>query len=99
MVYQDKALKCSDCGADFTFSANEQEFYNSKGLLNEPKRCPDCRRARKSGGQGSQGRGANRQMFPAVCAQCGKETEVPFEPRNDKPVYCTDCFRNVRQSR
>lgn len=99
MTYQDKSIKCADCGADFTFSASEQEFYNSKGLLNEPKRCQDCRRTRKSGRQDSRGFGAPRQMFPVVCAQCGKDTEVPFEPRNDKPVYCNDCFRKVNPGR
>ena len=37
-----------------------------------------------------------RQMYPAVCSQCGKETEVPFQPRNDKPVYCRECFQEKR---
>ena len=100
MAFQDKSLTCSDCGATFTFSAEDQEFYRSKGYANEPKRCPDCRQKRKSDRQGSGGGGgsygAPRQMFPATCAQCGKTTEVPFEPRSGKPVYCSDCFRKVR---
>lgn len=33
-----------------------------------------------------------RQMYPAVCAECGKETEVPFKPSEDRPVYCRDCY-------
>jgi CxxC-x17-CxxC domain-containing protein len=37
-------------------------------------------------------------MFPAVCAQCGKDTEVPFEPRSERPVYCSECYTRVRQS-
>jgi len=48
MSFQDKSLQCSDCGQQFTFSAGEQEFYSSRGLQNEPKRCPQCRRARKA---------------------------------------------------
>ena len=102
LTYQDKSLTCSDCGSTFSFTAAEQEFYNSKGLLNEPKRCSDCRRSRRSGqgGGGSGGRStANRQMFPVVCSQCGKQTEVPFEPRGDKPVYCSDCFRKTDRTR
>ena len=97
----DKTLQCSDCGASFTFSAEEQEFFHSKGYTNEPKRCPSCRQARKTERYGSsgQGYGSQRQMFPAVCAECGKGTQVPFEPRGDKPVYCSDCFRKVRPSR
>jgi len=94
MSFEDKSLQCSDCGAAFTFSAEEQEFFQSKGYTNEPKRCPECRQVRKS-----ERYGASRQMFPVTCAECGKNTEVPFEPRGDKPVYCSDCYRKVRLSR
>ena len=96
MSFQDKTLTCSDCGQGFTFSAEEQEFFQSKGYTNEPKRCLSCRQARKAERFGSGGYGNRRQMYPAVCAECGKETEVPFEPRGDKPVYCSDCYRKVR---
>ena len=98
MSFQDKSLQCSDCGVTFTFSAEEQDFFQSKGYTNEPKRCPECRQARKSARNGSSNYGSRRQMFPAVCAECGKDTEVPFEPRNDRPVYCSDCYRKVRLS-
>lgn len=91
MSFEDKTLQCTDCGAEFTFSAEEQEFFQSKGYVNEPKRCPDCREARKA-----RRYGARRQMYPVVCAECGKDTEVPFEPRGDRPVYCSDCYRKVR---
>ena len=101
MSFQDKSLQCSDCGITFTHSVEDQEFYQSKGYTNEPKRCPECRQARKTqrSGNGGYGNGSPRQMFPAVCADCGKETEVPFEPREDRPVYCSDCYRKVRSSR
>ncbi len=94
MSLKDKSIVCSDCGATFGFSTEEQEFFQSKGYTNEPKRCPTCRQARKAERSGnSGGAGGRRQMFPTVCAECGKETEVPFEPRGDKPVYCSDCYR------
>ncbi len=48
MSFEDKSLTCSDCGSEFTFSAGEQEFFQSKGFTNEPKRCPECRRANKA---------------------------------------------------
>jgi len=101
MSFQDKSLECSDCGATFTFSAEEQELFQSRGYTNEPKRCPSCRQARKSEryGNDSYSRNTFRQMFPATCAECGKETEVPFEPRTGRPVYCSDCYRKVRMSR
>jgi CxxC-x17-CxxC domain-containing protein len=108
MSFQDKTLQCSDCGQEFTFSVEDQEFFQSRGYTNEPKRCPECRQARKAQRYGNSGNGygngrygnsSPRQMFPAVCAECGKETEVPFEPRGDKPVYCSDCYRKVRLGR
>ncbi|MFC1902059.1 CxxC-x17-CxxC domain-containing protein [Chloroflexota bacterium] len=104
MSFEEKSLQCSDCGATFTFSVEEQEFFQSKGYTNEPKRCPTCRQARKTeryGGGGGYGGGGYRprQMFPAVCAECGKDTEVPFEPREGRPVYCSDCYNKNRDAR
>jgi CxxC-x17-CxxC domain-containing protein len=92
-MYQDKVLTCKDCGAEFTFSASEQEFFAEKGFTNEPGRCPACRAAKKQarGGAGGFGR-QERQMYPVTCSGCGVETTVPFEPRGDKPVYCRDCY-------
>jgi CxxC-x17-CxxC domain-containing protein len=98
LAFEDKTLTCADCGASFTFSAAEQEFFQSKGYTNEPKRCQSCRQARKAD-RLSSGGGRPRQTYPAVCAECGKDTEVPFEPREGRPVYCSDCFSKMRASR
>jgi CxxC-x17-CxxC domain-containing protein len=109
---QDKTLTCRDCSRDFVFTEGEQEFFAQKGFTNEPSRCPECRSARKSsrggdsysrgGGYSSGGGGGyerrEREMFPAVCAQCGKDTQVPFQPSGDRPVYCSDCFSAQRSS-
>jgi CxxC-x17-CxxC domain-containing protein len=102
-VYTDKILVCADCGGQFIFTASEQDFYAQRGF-SEPKRCAPCRNARKAarpeGGLGRSGgydRGP-RQMFPATCSRCGRATEVPFQPTNGKPVYCGDCFREVRNN-
>ena len=101
MSFENKSLQCSDCGATFSFSAEEQEFFASKGYTNEPKRCPSCREARKATRYGNTGSGyrAGRQMYSVVCAQCGKETEVPFEPREGRPVYCSECYNKNRLNR
>ena len=96
MDFQDKSLQCSDCGQQFIFTTGEQEFYSSRGLQNEPRRCPECRRARKAERYGNNGYRAPRQMFAVTCAQCGQDTEVPFEPREDRPVYCRECYKTVR---
>ncbi len=100
MGFQDRSLQCSDCGTTFTFTADEQELYASRGYSNDPKRCPDCRAARKSQRQGSDSfRRVQREMFPAVCAQCGQETQVPFQPREDRPVYCSNCYNKIKAVR
>lgn len=111
MSFQDKTLTCSDCNNPFTFSAEEQEQFQERGYTNEPKRCPECRQARKAdrfsnGGDRSNSYGnrnyssfSSRQTFPATCSDCGKATNVPFEPRQGRPVYCSDCYRKVRNSR
>ena len=74
MSFEDKSLQCSDCGATFTFTAEEQEFFQSKGYTNEPKRCPQCREARKANRYENSGYRVPRQMFPATCAECGQST-------------------------
>jgi CxxC-x17-CxxC domain-containing protein len=120
MSFQDKTLTCSDCDKSFTFTIAEQEDFQKKAYTNDPKRCPECRQARKNdriskggnnfnnnfgtggnsyNGNRSTGYVPGRQMFPAVCSECNKETSVPFEPRQGRPVYCSDCFRKVRATR
>jgi CxxC-x17-CxxC domain-containing protein len=99
LAFQDRTLTCVECGREFTFTADDQEFHASKGYQ-EPKRCPDCRRNRREGGGsygggGGYGRGP-RQMFTATCDNCGNEAQVPFQPRQDRPVYCSDCFSKVK---
>jgi len=98
---KDKVIHCSECGAEFVHTAAAQAFYREKGFANEPKRCPSCRKARKSqppGGGAARGGAAPREMYSAVCGDCGKETEVPFKPSGARPVYCLECFRKRRSS-
>lgn len=97
MALADKTLTCRDCGASFKFTLGEQEFYRSRGLRNEPTRCPDCRAGRRQSRYGD--RGYSRTMYSAVCASCGADTEVPFEPKQDRPVYCRDCYAKAKKTR
>ena len=105
--FTDKTLKCIECGSDFTYAASEQELHQSLGYQNEPKRCNPCRDAKRQrrgegrgrgprGGGGDGGGGAPREYFTAVCAECGQEAQLPFKPRGDRPVYCSDCFSKKR---
>ena len=104
-MYTDKTLSCRDCNQDFVFTTGEQEFFASKGFTNEPSRCPECRAQRKGSQQGGYSNAGSysggggyreREMFSATCSQCGKEARVPFQPRADRPVYCSDCFATQR---
>ncbi len=88
-MFEDKTLVCKECGEEFVFTAGEQEFYAEKGFENIPQRCKSCRDKRKS-------QRAEKKFYDAVCAECGKECKVPFEPREDRPVYCSECFANKR---
>ncbi len=103
MSTADRILTCRECGATFKFSAGEQAFYASRGLSNQPSRCSTCRNSRKTdcqadpgfvsyGGAASFGGRTPRQMHPATCSSCGEMTEVPFVPRDDRPVFCSECY-------
>ena len=89
-MYEDKTLVCKECGNEFVFSAGEQEFYAERGFQNEPQRCKACRDARTNSARGP------REYFTATCAACGGEARVPFEPKSDRPVYCSDCFAKIK---
>ena len=91
-VYQDRTLTCRDCSEEFIFSVGEQTFFASKGLQNDPQRCPSCRAAAKR----ARAVGGPREFHAAVCGACGGQAIVPFAPRNDRPVYCSSCFDKVR---
>lgn len=88
-MYTDKTLTCKECGSEFVFTAGEQEFYAERGFVNEPQRCKACRDARKNNAR------PQREMFTAVCANCGCEAKVPFQPREDRPVYCSECYTKI----
>ena len=90
--FADKTLTCRDCGIEFTFTAGEQEFYSTKGLLNEPGRCPECRALRREGRSVTRA----RTLHAVTCAICGTVAEVPFLPTQGRPVYCQDCFQQIR---
>ena len=109
MTYTDQVINCGDCGIDFVFSASEQEFFAEKGFASAPKRCASCRAQRRASGatgasgSGSYGNGGEggfsrgpREMHDATCARCGNQTQVPFRPTGARPVYCSDCFRMMR---
>jgi len=110
VTYADRTLNCVDCGVDFIHSAADQEYYVQKGFASDPKRCTSCRASRRAAREGGYDvrdiggpRGyersvdrPDREYFAVVCSSCGNQAQVPFRPRMDRPVYCSDCFRTVR---
>lgn len=103
MLLTDQILSCRDCQQAFTFTVGEQEFYASRSLANAPSRCPECRAAHRQSNRGLRngfgGRSGGmrdyepRPMYSAICASCGEEAQVPFQPRGDRPVYCSACYQ------
>ena len=104
MAYEDRNLTCVECDSEFVFSADDQQFHAEREYQ-DPKRCPSCRQAKRAGGGGygggggGYGGGGSRQMYDAVCADCGSACQVPFMPTQDRPVYCSDCFSRHKPSR
>jgi CxxC-x17-CxxC domain-containing protein len=99
MEFQDKVLKCIDCGNDFLFTAGEQMFFHDKQFRNEPKRCKACKTKRS--GLNATPVPAQNYRYPkietrAICSQCGKETTVPFRPTQGRPIFCRECFQRKR---
>ena len=108
MTYADRTLICVDCGSEFIHTADDQRYYTEKGFSSDPKRCVSCRASRRAardtgysasdlgGPRGYERSSANREYFAVLCSECGNQAQVPFRPRMDRPVYCSDCFRTVR---
>ena len=92
-MYQDKVLICKDCGKEFVFTAGEQEFYAEHGFEHEPQRCKECRDARKNRVKGE------RKYYVTTCANCGKEARVPFEPKDGRPVLCSECYAKLQEEK
>ena len=97
MEFHDRVLKCSECSAEFVFTAGEQMFFADKGFKNEPKRCKGCKAKRaEGGGVGNGGNAPMRAETKTTCSQCGKDTTVPFRPTQGRPVFCRECFQARR---
>jgi CxxC-x17-CxxC domain-containing protein len=108
-MFSDRILTCVDCGVEFVHSAADQEYYAAKEFTSEPKRCTSCRAQRRTSRDTGDGRTAGgprgyeraedrgpREFYVALCTGCGNQAQVPFKPRADKPVYCSDCFRTIK---
>jgi CxxC-x17-CxxC domain-containing protein len=90
MEFNDRVLKCNDCGNEFVFAAGEQLFFHDKQFKNDPKHCKQCKAKRVRGGP------RVRSETRTTCSQCGEETTVPFKPTQGRPVLCRVCFKQQK---
>ena len=92
--YQERGFsepqRCANCRAERKAQRNTSGYDDGGGRR-------DSYGSGGGGGGGGYSSGP-RQLYPAVCSSCGKETEVPFQPSMDKPVYCRECFQERRAS-
>jgi CxxC-x17-CxxC domain-containing protein len=101
MHFDDRFLKCSDCGQEFVFTAGEQLFFHDKQFKNDPKRCKLCKAkraglGRSAGAVAGAGLPLSRTETRTECSACGVETTVPFKPTQGRPVLCRSCFQMKR---
>lgn len=93
---EDTSIRCIDCATEFIWTAGEQAFYRDKDLLNPPKRCKDCKKAkirRIEAVELSRITGKRHRIeVKAECARCSEKTTVPFYPSQGRPVFCRACF-------
>lgn len=98
--FDDRNIKCVDCGESFIWTVGEQTFFHDKGLKNEPKRCKACKQAkseRLAAIAAAHSSGVRQRIEVSVqCAQCGQQTTVPFFPSQGRPVFCRVCFLAAR---
>lgn len=94
-MFEDKMLTCKDCGSEFVFSAGEQEFYAEKGFGSEPQRCGACRKRRKNSTNGH----SSVVLYEIVCSKCGEVGKIPFEPGHDRPVFCSACYKSIKEGK
>ncbi|MBL8180825.1 MAG: zinc-ribbon domain containing protein [Blastocatellia bacterium] len=99
----DISIVCIDCSETFVFTSGEQAFFRDKGLLNPPKRCKECKKAKTKRIDAIEiGRLLGKRQridVRAKCARCETITTVPFYPSQGRPVYCRDCYNSISSNR
>ncbi|EIJ65493.1 hypothetical protein BD31_I0684 [Candidatus Nitrosopumilus salaria BD31] len=102
--------KCGDCGNECQVPfkpKDDRPVYCRECFQNhKPAPRPGGRFGGRSGGYGGNDRGSRfgrrddrpREMFDAKCGDCGNDCQIPFKPRDDRPVYCRECFQNHKQN-
>ena len=97
--FEDKMIDCIDCFEKFVWTVGEQHFFHDKNLLNPPKRCKECKRAKNFRLEAIEMSRVTGKRFhfemEADCAGCSTRTTVPFYPSQGRPVYCRSCYHEI----
>lgn len=97
---EDLPIPCIDCSQEFIWTVGEQVFFRDKQLLNPPKRCKECKKAKNQRLQAIESARTtgtkHRIEVKAECATCNAVTTVPFYPCQGRPVYCRSCFQTMK---
>ena len=83
MEFQDKKLRCVDCGTEFVWTAGEQLFFADKNFKNEPKRCKGCKAKRASRPSAGAVMARERVETTTNCRRAGKKRRCRSGPRKD----------------
>ncbi len=94
MEFQDRILRCVDCGSEFVWTAGEQQFFADKNFKNEPKRCKACKGQARQSSSGRHGRPRAGRNSDQLFGVRSSETTVPFKPTQGRPVFCKECFQS-----
>ncbi|MDO8639662.1 MAG: hypothetical protein Q7R53_01935 [bacterium] len=89
---------CDDCKkeCEVPFRPTQGKPIFCSNCFENKNGASDSRRFSNKGGQASGWE--DRQMFEAVCADCGKNCKVPFKPSGEKPVFCSNCFGDKKNA-
>lgn len=87
-MYEDKTLICKECGREFVWTAGEQEFYAEKGFTNEPKRCPECRKKRRTA------RSRSGSCTTPSAQPAASRARFPFSPPKAGPSIAANAMQN-----
>jgi|ERR1035437_184605 CxxC-x17-CxxC domain-containing protein len=98
--FNDLSITCIDCSQEFVWTAGEQAFFHQKNLLNPPKRCKECKKAKNRRLEAIElarltGK-PHKIEVRAQCAKCHQTTTIPFYPSQGRPVYCRTCFTDMK---
>ena len=94
MEFHDRVLKCSECGAEFVFTAGEQMFFADKGFKNEPKRCKGCKAKRAEEAEGAAEPPRREQKRRPLARNAERKPRFPSGPHKGARYFAGNASRH-----